>query len=548
MNRFVAQIALALGLPFSLSAQLPAIHIHGIVNAASFFAPGLPAGSIARGSIFTIFGTGLGPAQGVQVSAFPLQNTFNGVSITVTQGGTVVNALPLYVRQDQINAVMPSNAPTGWVSVRVIFNNARSNPSPVFVVNDSVGIFSATGTGIGPGAMNDFVSASSQPANSSANSAKPGQVVTLFATGLGPITAPDNQAPPTGTLPTPVEVWVAGIPASVSYSGRSPCCSGLDQVTFTVPASAPQGCWVPLEIRTSHSTVSNFVSMAIDPKGAACSDPTNPFASAIVHGQPVGMLSLTRVVVHEDVGVSAPVDVTDDFLTFSATVQSASPWVFYPFLSAPPPGTCTVYPGVGDFFATAAVPGQSAVTALDVGSQVQISGPGGAQNVSLSDSAAPLGSFLPLYSLPNQLYLAPGNYTVSGGGSTKVGPFKANLTVPNPFTWTNRDQIHNVVRSQSLTLNWSGAPAGQSIAILGVDSDLPTNSSSMFVCIAPANATSFTVPPEVLSAIPATQPNLLSSKSVIYLLSSNPAPLAAIGLSAASAAAVYILGATVIFQ
>jgi uncharacterized protein (TIGR03437 family) len=250
MYRLSIGLALAIGLPLSISAQLPAIRLHSIVNAASFSPPGLPAGSIALGSIFTIFGGALGPATGVQVSAFPLQNTFSGVTITVTQGNTVVNALPLYVRQDQINAVMPSNAPLGWVSVRVTYNNARSNPSPVYVVNDSVGIFTSTGTGIGPGAMNNFVSASSQPANSLANSAKPGQVVTLYAKGLGPIATPDNQAPPAGTLLTPVEVWVGGIPASVSYSGRSPCCSGLDQVAFTIPANAPPGCWTPVWIRT----------------------------------------------------------------------------------------------------------------------------------------------------------------------------------------------------------------------------------------------------------------------------------------------------------
>ncbi len=543
-----APLFLLLGVPGFLSAQLPSIKPHGIVNAASFFAPGLPAGSIARGSIFTIFGSALGPAQGVQVAAFPLQNAFNGVTITVTQGATVVNALPLYVRQDQINALMPSNAPLGWVSVRVVRNNAFSNPSPVYVANDSVGIFTATGLGIGSGAINNFVSASNQPANSLAASAKPGQVVTMFATGLGPITSPDNQAPPTGSLPTPVEVWVGGIPASVSYSGRSPCCAGLDQVAFTVPANAPQGCWVPVEVRTSHATVSNFVSMAIDPKGAACSDPANPFTGALVQGKAIGMLSLIRTTIHEDVGVTAPVDVSEDFVTYTATQQTATPFVFAPFTSAPPPGTCTVYPGAGDFFNSASIPGNSAATYLDAGTQLQISGPGGQQSVSLVNNAAALGSYLPLYSLPNKLYLAPGNYTVSGAGGANVGAFKANLTVPSPFTWTNMSQIQSVDRTQPLTLSWSGATAGQSLAILGVDSDLPTNSSSMFVCIAPANATSFTVPAEVLSAIPATQPNVLASKSVVYLLSSNPAPLVASGLAASSAAAVSILGATVIFQ
>lgn len=106
-------IVLVLGMEGPASAQPPSIRLHGVVNAANFYAPGLPGESIARGSIFSIFGSALGPAQGTQVSAFPLQNVLAGVTITVTQRGAVVNALPLYVRQDQINAVMPSNAPLG---------------------------------------------------------------------------------------------------------------------------------------------------------------------------------------------------------------------------------------------------------------------------------------------------------------------------------------------------------------------------------------------------------------------------------------------------
>ena len=64
MYRLITRMALGLALPFSLWAQLPAIYPHAIVNAASFYSPGLPGGSIARGSIFTIFGAALGPAAG----------------------------------------------------------------------------------------------------------------------------------------------------------------------------------------------------------------------------------------------------------------------------------------------------------------------------------------------------------------------------------------------------------------------------------------------------------------------------------------------------
>ena len=49
-----------------------------------------------------------------------------------------------------------------------------------------------------------------------------GQAITIWATGLGPVTFPDNVAPTPGNVATPVTVTVGGQPASVSYSGARP--------------------------------------------------------------------------------------------------------------------------------------------------------------------------------------------------------------------------------------------------------------------------------------------------------------------------------------
>jgi uncharacterized protein (TIGR03437 family) len=532
-----------------LAAQIPAIRLHGIINAASYAAPGLPGGSIAQGSIFTIFGSDLGPAQGVAASAFPLGTTLSSISITVSQGSTTVAALPLYVRQDQINALMPSNTPLGWDSVRVTYNGTSSNYSPVFVVHDSPGIFTFTGTGLGPAALQNYLTASSAPSNSLLASAKPGQTEVLYLTGLGPISAPDNQAPPLGNLATPVEVWVGGVPATVTYSGRSPCCSGFDQIDFVVPDNAPQGCWVPVSVRTSHATLGNFSSMAINSNGGACSDASNSLSAPVVKGGSVGVLTLTRAAIHEDIGVNTPLDITDDFLTFNAVQQNGGAFAFAPFLSLPPPGSCTVYQGVGDFFESANVPQGSTVSgALDAGTRFQVTGPGGQKSVPLVGTAGPIGSFLPLYSLPNSLFLAAGNYTVSAAGGANVAAFQAAITMPSQLTWSNRDQTTNLIRSQPLTLSWTGGAANQTVVILGGDSDLPSNSSAVFLCVAPSGANSFTVPPAVLSAIPATQPSVLHSKSAIYLMGSSDAPFTASGLKTAIASAVYATGKTVNFQ
>lgn len=533
-----------MGLVFALAVQArPAIYLHQVVNAASYYAPGLPGGSIAQGSLFTIFGAALGPTQAASQNSFPLVTTFSGVSVQVTQGSASVNAIPLYVSQGQINAIMPSNAPLGWASVWVNFNG-KSNPSTVYIVHDSPGIFTFTGAGIGPAAIQNALNDGTLVNNSNQSSAVPGQTEQMYLTGLGPIASPDTQAPPAGNVATPVEVWVGGVPASVTYSGRSPCCSGLDQIDFVVPPAAPQGCWVPVYIRTSHNVVSNFGSLAINANGGSCSDSANPLSASIQSGGSLGIVSLDRMVVHEDVGVNAPVDVSTDYAGFLSLNNAGGSFAFVPFWSAPPAGTCTVYPGVGDFFDTGQVP-QAPPATLDGGTQLSVSGPGGQKSVTTTQNVAALGSFLPLYSFANQLFLNPGSYTVKTNGGSSVPALSAAVTVPPPLVWTNRDQINTVSQSQSLTINWSGAVADQPVTILGVAADVPTNSSALFVCIAAPGASSFTVPAPILSALPSSRANPLASEDVIYLISSTGASFTASGLSSTWASGGNALGKTV---
>ena len=149
------------------SAALPAtaqpyINYRGVVNAASFEGQGLPAGSIAQGSIFTIFGSNLGPAEVIQSSSYPLPNQLAGVSVSVTQGATTLAAIPVIALASQVSAIMPSGAPLGQVIVRVSYNNHISNPAIVNAVPSSPGLFSVLSIGFGPGVVqNPF---RSQPA------------------------------------------------------------------------------------------------------------------------------------------------------------------------------------------------------------------------------------------------------------------------------------------------------------------------------------------------------------------------------------------------
>ena len=128
----------------------------------------------------------MGPAQGVQVNAFPLATTLAGVGVDVCQGGACTPAIPIYVRQDQINAILPSNAPLGDVSLRVTYNGIAGNFTSASVISRGVGLFTINSAGFGPAVAQNFVSPTDQPVNSADTPAKPGQTVVLWATGLGP--------------------------------------------------------------------------------------------------------------------------------------------------------------------------------------------------------------------------------------------------------------------------------------------------------------------------------------------------------------------------
>jgi uncharacterized protein (TIGR03437 family) len=537
----------------AVRAQGPLIYNRSVYNAASFLPAGIPGAAIARGSIFSIFGTRIGPATGVQAQSFPLGATLANVSITFAQGTTTVNVLPIFVSATQINAIMPSNAPLGVGALQIAFNNGRSNFIPVRVAASAFGIFTALGGGIGPGILQNFVSQAEQPINSPTIPAQRGQVITLWGTGLGAVTGGDNVAPPAGNLPVQVEVFVGAQRAEVLYSGRTPCCSGTDQIVFRTPETAPMGCWVPVAVRTAGATVSNTVTMAIGEAGASCAADAFPeVANTLINGGKLGASLLTRVTTRHD-GALAIADVTGDYHAFTAVTAAQTPFPFHPVLSLPPAGTCSAYASQGDLLRGDMLPGTLPATPqLDFGSSYQLTGPRGSRTLSSLVANAHAGYFGGMISnslLRDTRYLDPGSYSISGIGGMTVGPFSTSIDVPEPLTWTNRDQIGFVNRGQPLNIAWRGGGSGQLVVISGFSVDLPANSTALFSCVAPPGANSFSVPATAMANFPASRANPLQSKGVIYLTSIPVSgPLGAPGLDAGFALFSYINGKSVLFQ
>jgi uncharacterized protein (TIGR03437 family) len=496
----------------------PTFTSRSIVNAASFLPADLNGGAIARGSIFTIFGQGIGPANGVQAEQFPLQASLAGVTVTVSQAGlTPVSALPVFVSQGQINAIMPSSAPLGAVKIQVRYNDGDGDPSSlpvdVDVVEASFGIFTATGRGVGPSIAFNFEAENDQPLNGTLASARPGQVVVLWGSGLGAVAGGDDRPPiETGAVgdlqaQAQVEVWVGAARAQqVLYAGRSPGFAGLDQINFVVPADAAQGCYSPVWIKVKGGHVSNVATLAIAAAPGNCTDPVNPYLGPGV-GSRVGFFLPQRV--RLEIGAAAT---TVDTASASFQQMVIREFFFNPALSLPPRGTCLLFhPGPSD---PEGLPHERPPAPLEAGPSMVLRGPSGAREISRTATGF-YEAFL------EGGFLVPGRYTLEASGGSAAGAFQASFDAGDPPTFRLPGDGVTVRRDRALTVSWTGGdPQNDIVRILGVVSSSAVQSARVratFLCTATPEQGALDVPADILSNLPASIGSGASSTAQIYV-------------------------------
>ncbi len=488
-----------------IAVAQPVIFTNGIVNGASFVPAGLPNSSIAQGSIFSIFGSGLATTtKQVSDEGFPLKTSSDSTTVDVVAGSTTVKALLLYISPDQINAILPSTVPVGQATVTVTTGGAASNAQAINVVRSSFGIITRNSAGSGPGIVFNFNSESSQPTNSVTDAAFPGQTVILWGTGLGPVTFDESQRPSQGNLDTPVEVWVGGQMVTPQYKGRSPQFAGLDQINFQLPANVPTACYVPVTLKLGPpeaAVVSNTATIAISPQGqTACSDPLsfNGMRADQVAAGTVrqGRISLNRTIT-EVGGQPFSTDVAlADFTSSAAEALLASHGQF----GVSSLGSCVTYSfrgGSSDFVDPVPVQG------IDAGNALTLTLPGGGTRILNRVEGQASGAYLTPFDPTGASWLDPGNYTLDvPGAPSGVGQFRATLTVPGALTWTNMAAITAAPRNAGLPVTWSGGDPGDVVLISGASSAAGVGAG--FNCVTQNAAGSFTVPADVLSVLPAT--------------------------------------------
>jgi uncharacterized protein (TIGR03437 family) len=459
----------------------PTIAPNGIVNAASYLPPGFANQGIARGSLFVIFGSSLGPDTLVQAATFPLPGTdgLAGTRIRIDAGGFTGFALMVYTSAKQVGAVLPSATPEGSATLTLNYNNLTSNPVVIRVVRSAFGMFALSQAGQGPAVAQNFVSQSQLPVNTILNSATPGQTIVLWGTGLGPVAGDESAGPLPGALPFLDTLLIGGQTAIVRYAGRSGCCAGVDQIVFDVPASV-SGCYLPIVVLTN-GLASNTGTLAVSRSGGACDDPVSFRAADLAAPARNANLALGTIQLWQQ-AASAPSPVSV-MLTGNFGLYTPQTIVMAPGLVNPSAGSCLLTQ-------TAANPDPSALpraNPLNAGGSIAVNGPGATFSADLMTPGFYSATASPAL-------LSAGAYVLTGTGGPDVGSFRATITAPVAVQWSNAAayQVSAIVTGQPMTFQWTGGdPTGHVVISIGSSN---TTLASSIVCNASVTAGSFTVP------------------------------------------------------
>lgn len=223
----------------------------GVISASAYGA--FPA--IAPGSWIEIYGINLATTP---VANWTSGEFTNNVAPTAVGGTTVtVGGLPAfidYVSPGQVNAQVPSGVAPGTQPVVVTTAGGSStaymitvNPTEPgllapssFVLNNqqyAVALFAGTLTYAFPGTLPGIT----------AKRANVGDNLTLYGVGFGPVTPniPAGEIASQTSALSSLQVYIGGVPASVTYAGLAPGYVGLYQINIVVP-SVPASDTLPL--------------------------------------------------------------------------------------------------------------------------------------------------------------------------------------------------------------------------------------------------------------------------------------------------------------
>ncbi len=273
LNSNAANTAVPIPIRVTVATQSgPMLSFGGVVDNAAF-SSGQPIGS---GTIAAVFGSQLSASGPAYASNLPLPTTLAGIQV-------LINGTPaplFYVDANQADIQIPFGMTAGQMVVQAVRNGQPGNQISAPVDSIAPRLFALRSLPAAPDSSpygivinaSDGTLALPSTLGIPAHPAHPGDVVTIYALGLGPVSpsvttgAGAPAAEPLARSANPVQVYFGGgflgsSSAVPAYAGLAPTYAGLYQINVTIPSDAPIGN-IPVMINMP-GHASNFVEMQI---------------------------------------------------------------------------------------------------------------------------------------------------------------------------------------------------------------------------------------------------------------------------------------------
>lgn len=212
----------------------------GVVNAASFV-----RGPVAPGEIVAIFGTGFGSTDLV-LAAYDNGQLASFVADTrVFFDG--VQAPLIYSLSGQVSAIVPYPV-SGTTNLQIEYQGTKTNVAAVPVASAAPGIFCYQ-DGKGQAVAVNYVSGN--VTFNKDQSLPKGAILSFYITGEGQTTPAgvDGRFPASNPKPAqPVKITFGGVESTCPDNWIGLVYAGVTQINACVPANAPSGAAVPLEV------------------------------------------------------------------------------------------------------------------------------------------------------------------------------------------------------------------------------------------------------------------------------------------------------------
>lgn len=241
----------------------PSIAPNGIATASSFgrYSYGSP------GTYIEIYGSNFAPDAGRAWAG----SDFNGINAPASLDGisVTVNGVPAfvsYIGANQINVQIPAGVPTGGNVPIVVTNRGAASPAVQFPIREAAAGMLAPATFRAGDKQYVYaehadgrVVSNGEFADLPAAPAVPGETLTFYGIGFGPVTPATPSfagqiAQGQSRLNAPIEFKFGSFPGRITYAGLAPNLVGLYQFNVTVPAGVEEGD-VPLTVTLESDAV-----------------------------------------------------------------------------------------------------------------------------------------------------------------------------------------------------------------------------------------------------------------------------------------------------